>query len=110
MAQFLRIKTHRYLLVLLAEYLHLAHAPDTAKAVFERVHITDQPVVVNSSVNYFLVELIIAIIAVVVVIMLLLPLKVALIAAATIPGTLHHYGLGVCAVAKRPARGLESLR
>ncbi len=39
MAQFLRIKTHRYLLVLLAEYLHLAHAPDTAKAVFERVHI-----------------------------------------------------------------------
>lgn len=47
--------------------------------------ITDQPVVVNSSVNYFLVELIIAIIAVVVVIMLLLPLKVALIAAATIP-------------------------
>lgn len=47
--------------------------------------ITDQPVVVNSSVNYFLVELIIAIIAVVVVIMLLLPFKVALIAASTIP-------------------------
>ncbi len=47
--------------------------------------ITDQPVVVNSSVNYFLVELIIAIVAVVVVIMLLLPLKVALIAASTIP-------------------------
>lgn len=47
--------------------------------------ITDQPVVVNSSVNYFLVELLVAIIAVVVVIMLLLPLKVALIAAATIP-------------------------
>lgn len=47
--------------------------------------ITDQPVVVNSSVNYFLVELLIAIIAVVVVIMILLPLKVALIAAATIP-------------------------
>ncbi len=35
--------------------------------------------------NYFLVELIIAIIAVVVVIMLLLPFKVALIAASTIP-------------------------
>ena len=34
--------------------------------------ITDQPVVVNSSVNYFLVELLVAIIAVVVVIMLLL--------------------------------------
>ncbi len=47
--------------------------------------ITDQPVVVNSSVNYFLVELLIAIIAVVVVIMILLPFKVALIAAATIP-------------------------
>lgn len=48
-------------------------------------NITDQPVVVNSSVNYFLVELLIAIIAVVIVIMILLPLKVALIAAATIP-------------------------
>lgn len=47
--------------------------------------ITDQPVVVNSSVTYFLVELIIAIIAVVFVIMLLFPLKVALIAASTIP-------------------------
>ena len=47
--------------------------------------ITDQPVVVNSSVNYFLVELLIAIIAVVVVIMILLPFKVALISAATIP-------------------------
>lgn len=48
-------------------------------------NITDQPVVVNSSVNYFLVELLIAIVAVVIVIMILLPLKVALIAAATIP-------------------------
>lgn len=48
-------------------------------------NITDQPVVVNNSVNYFLVELLIAIIAVVVVIMILLPFKVALIAAATIP-------------------------
>lgn len=47
--------------------------------------ITDQPVVVNSSVNYFLIELLVAIIAVVIVIMLLLPLKVALIAASTIP-------------------------
>lgn len=47
--------------------------------------ITDQPVVVNSSVNYFLVELLVAIIAVVIVIMLLLPFKVALIAASTIP-------------------------
>ncbi|MDE6378602.1 MAG: efflux RND transporter permease subunit, partial [Duncaniella sp.] len=47
--------------------------------------ITDQPVVVNNSVNYFLIELLVAIIAVVVVIMLLLPLNVALIAASTIP-------------------------
>lgn len=47
--------------------------------------ITDQPVVVNSSVNYFLVELLVAIIAVVVVIMILLPFNVALIAASTIP-------------------------
>lgn len=47
--------------------------------------ITDQPVVVNSSVNYFLVELLVAILAVVVVIMILLPFNVALIAASTIP-------------------------
>lgn len=47
--------------------------------------ITDQPTVVNSSVDDFLRELVIAIVAVVVVIMLLLPLKVALIAASTIP-------------------------
>lgn len=48
-------------------------------------NITDQPVVVNSSVNYFLVELLIAVVAVLVVIMILLPFKVALIAALTIP-------------------------
>lgn len=47
--------------------------------------ITDQPTVVNSSVNDFLQELVIAIVAVVIVIMFLLPLKVALIAASTIP-------------------------
>ena len=46
---------------------------------------TDQPEVVNSSVDDFLRELVIAIVAVVVVIMLLLPFKVALIAASTIP-------------------------
>lgn len=50
--------------------------------------ITDQPTVVNSSVKDFLQELLIAIIAVVVVIMLLLPMRVALIAAATIPVTI----------------------
>ena len=48
-------------------------------------NITDQPVVVNSSVNYFLVELLIAVVAVVIVIMILLPFKVAMIAAMTIP-------------------------
>ena len=48
-------------------------------------NITDQPVVVNSSVNYFLVELLIAIVAVLIVIMILLPLRVALIASFTIP-------------------------
>lgn len=47
--------------------------------------ITDQPTVVNSSVNDFLRELVIAIVAVVIVIMFLLPFKVALIAASTIP-------------------------
>ncbi|MCH5240491.1 MAG: efflux RND transporter permease subunit [Muribaculaceae bacterium] len=48
-------------------------------------NITDQPVVVNSSVNYFLVELLIAVVAVLAVILILLPLKVAIIAAMTIP-------------------------
>lgn len=50
--------------------------------------ITDQPTVVNSSVMDFLRELMIAIVAVVIVIMLLLPIRVALIAAATIPITI----------------------
>lgn len=47
--------------------------------------ITDQPVVVNSSVDNFLTELLIAVVAVVIVILLLLPMRVALIAAGTIP-------------------------
>lgn len=50
--------------------------------------ITDQPTVVNSSVTDFLKELLIAIVAVVIVIMLLLPMRVAFIAAATIPITI----------------------
>lgn len=54
----------------------------------ELFKITDQPVVVNSSVQDFLQELLIAIVAVVIVIMLLLPMRVALIAAATIPVTI----------------------
>ena len=56
--------------------------------------ITDQPEVVNSSVDDFLRELVIAIVAVVVVIMLLLPFKVALIAASTIPIALF-FSLGL---------------
>ncbi len=50
--------------------------------------ITNQPEVVNSSVIDFLRELLIAVLAVIVVIMLLLPMRVALIAAATIPITI----------------------
>lgn len=58
--------------------------PDDVKLL----KITDQPNVVNSSVTDFLKELLIAIVAVVIVIMLLLPMRVALIAAATIPITI----------------------
>ncbi len=50
--------------------------------------ITNQPEVVNNSVMDFLRELLIAVIAVIVVIVLLLPIRVALIAAATIPITI----------------------
>ncbi len=50
--------------------------------------ITNQPQVVNSSVMDFLRELLIAVIAVIVVIVFLLPIRVALIAAATIPITI----------------------
>ncbi len=50
--------------------------------------ITNQPEVVNSSVIEFLRELLIAVLAVIIVIVLLLPLRVALIAAATIPITI----------------------
>lgn len=62
--------------------------------------ITDQPTVVSSSVSDFLQELLIAIVAVVIVIMLLLPIRVALIAAATIPVTIFislgiFYALGI---------------
>ncbi len=62
--------------------------------------ITDQPTVVNLSVIDFLRELLIAIIAVLVVIMFLLPLKVAFIAALTIPVSIFislglFYALGI---------------
>lgn len=50
--------------------------------------ITDQPKVVGDSVVNFLHELLIAIAAVVIVVMLLLPMRVALVAASTIPITI----------------------
>ncbi len=62
--------------------------------------ITDQPQVVNDSVVNFLRELVIAIVAVVIVVLLLLPLRVALVAASTIPitifvslGLFHTFGI-----------------
>ena len=50
--------------------------------------ITNQPEVVNNSVWDFMRELLIAIIAVVIAVMILLPLRVALVAASTIPLTI----------------------
>lgn len=62
--------------------------------------ITDQSQVVGDSVNNFLRELLIAIVAVVIVVMLLMPLRVALVAASTIPITIFislglFYALGI---------------
>ena len=62
--------------------------------------ITDQSQVVGDSVLNFLKELLIAIVAVVIVVVLLLPLRVALVAASTIPITIFIslgllYGCGV---------------
>lgn len=50
--------------------------------------ITDQSQVVGDSVDNFLHELLVAIIAVIIVVMLLLPMRVALVAASTIPITI----------------------
>ena len=50
--------------------------------------ITDQSKIVDDSVTNFLEELVIAIVAVVIVVMLLLPMRVALVAASTIPITI----------------------
>lgn len=62
--------------------------------------ITDQSVVVGDSVRNFLNELMIAIVAVIIVVMLLLPVRVALVAASTIPvtifislGLFHTFGI-----------------
>ncbi|WP_299232440.1 efflux RND transporter permease subunit [uncultured Bacteroides sp.] len=51
-------------------------------------NVTNQAKVVDDSVDNFLYELVIAIVAVVVVVMLLLPMRVALVAASTIPITI----------------------
>ena len=53
--------------------------------------ITDQSQVVSDSVANFLEELVIAIVAVVIVVMLLLPMRVALVAASTIPITIFIF-------------------
>ena len=50
--------------------------------------ITDQPKVVGDSVMDFLKELLIAVIAVIFVVLLLMPMRVALVAASTIPITI----------------------
>lgn len=55
--------------------------------------ITDQSEVVGDSVNNFLKELLIAIVAVVIVVMLLLPMRVALVAASTIPITISYHSV-----------------
>lgn len=62
--------------------------------------ITDQSQVVGDSVDNFLHELMIAVVAVIIVVMLLLPLRVALVAASTIPitifislGLFHAFGI-----------------
>ena len=62
--------------------------------------ITDQSKVVGDSVATFLKELVIAIVAVVIVVMLLLPMRVALVAASTIPITIFislglYYAFGI---------------
>ncbi|WP_426469466.1 efflux RND transporter permease subunit, partial [Salmonella enterica] len=62
--------------------------------------ITDQSQVVGDSVMSFLAELLIAICAVVLVVIMLMPLRVALVAASTIPITIFislglFYALGI---------------
>lgn len=62
--------------------------------------ITDQSKVVGDSVENFLHELVIAIVAVVIVVMLLLPMRVALVAASTIPISIFvslglYYAFGI---------------
>lgn len=54
----------------------------------EMYNVTNQAKVVDDSVDNFLHELVIAIVAVVIVVMLLLPMRVALVAASTIPVTI----------------------
>ena len=79
----------------LADFQHEELPPEVG--IFR---ITDQSQVVGDSVLNFLKELLIAIVAVVIVVVLLLPLRVALVAASTIPITIFIslgllYGCGV---------------
>lgn len=60
----------------------------TLPASVDIKHVTDQSKVVGDSVNTFLRELVIAVVAVIIVVMLLLPMRVALVAASTIPITI----------------------
>jgi len=63
----------------------LADFQRTLPAEVKTFTITDQSQVVGDSIDNFLRELIIAIVAVVIVVMLLMPMRVALVAASTIP-------------------------
>ncbi len=86
----------------------MGEAVDEAMARFQRdlpqevsiSRITDQSKVVGASVVNFLHEIVIAIVAVVLVVMLLLPMRVAWVAASTIPITIFtslglYYALGI---------------
>ena len=78
----------------------MAGFQNTLPAGVSVFRITDQSKVVSDSVYNFLKELLIAVCAVVIVVMLLLPMKVALVAASTIPitiftslGLFHAFGI-----------------
>ena len=78
----------------------MAGFQNTLPAGVSIFRITDQSEVVGDSVYNFLKELLIAVCAVVIVVMLLLPMKVALVAASTIPitiftslGLFHAFGI-----------------
>ncbi len=66
-------------------YKHLDAFESTLPADVKLFRITDQPKVVKDSIKSFLNELLIAILAVIAVVLLLMPMRVALVAASTIP-------------------------